>query len=160
MSARSVEEYLESLPEERRATVAAVRDTVRASLGEGYEEGIQYGMIGWYVPHSRYPAGYHCDPKQPVPFVGLGAKQRHIALYLFCIYVDPAARERFTAAWQASGHKLDMGKGCVRFKRIDQVPLQVVADAISAIPLEAFLANYEAGIPPSARKRRERAPRS
>lgn len=143
----TVEEYLAALPEDRREALDAIRKVIRKNLPKGYEEGIQYGVIGYFVPHSVYPAGYHCDPKQPLPFVHLASQKNYMAIYLFCLYMDEAAMERFTAAWRETGKKLDMGKSCVRFKKLEQVPLDVVADAIRAIPVKDFVAHYDASRP-------------
>lgn len=143
----TVEEYLAALPEDRREALNAIRKVIRKNLPKGYEEGIQYGMIGYFVPHSLYPAGYHCDPKQPLPFIQLASQKNHMALYLFCLYMDEEAMERFTTAWQQTGKKLDMGKSCVRFKKLEQVALDVVADAIRAIPVKDFVAHYDASRP-------------
>lgn len=147
------EAYLAKLSPERAEAMRAVRDAIRKGLPTGYEEGMQYNMIAWYVPHSRYPAGYHCDPKQPVPFASIASQKNHIGLYLMCIYADEAHRERFVSEWQATGKRLDMGKGCVRAKRLDDIPLDVVTRAVSRIPVDAFLAHYEKIVPPSKRRR-------
>jgi len=150
----SVKEYLDSLPEDRRKALAKVRAAVNKGLPKGYKEGIQYGMIGWAVPHKLYPAGYHCDPKQPLPFASLASQKNHMALYLMCIYGDEKHRKWFEAAWKKSGKKLDMGKGCVRFRKLEDVPLEVVTEAVSRVPVEEFVAFYEASLPKSARKKR------
>ena len=139
--------YLDSLPDDRRKAIAAVRATIRKNLPKGYAEGIQYGMLGYFVPHSVYPDGYHCDPKQPLPFIGVGSQKNHMALYLFCIYVDPKVQERFVKEWKASGCRLDMGKSCVRFKSIDDVPLDVLGKTVSRIPVKTFVKAYEASRP-------------
>ncbi|GAB4384285.1 MAG: hypothetical protein Kow0022_06380 [Phycisphaerales bacterium] len=141
--ATTVEEYLEGLCEDRRRAISAVRDVIRANLGRGYEEGMQYGMIGYFVPHRVYPPGYHCDPRQPLPFVGLASQRNHMAIYLFCIYASEEDRQWFIEAWTASGRKLDMGKGCVRFRRLEDVPLEVVGEAIRRVPVERLVAVYE-----------------
>ena len=99
--AATVEEYLAGLPEERRAALEAVRQVILANLPEGYEETMQYGMIGYVVPHRIYPPGYHCDPKQPLPFAGLGSQNQHMSLYLMCVYGHGALRAEFEAACAA-----------------------------------------------------------
>lgn len=142
--AKTVAEYLASLPEDRRATVEAVRKVIKQNLGKGYEEGMQYGMIGYFVPHSIYPAGYHCDPKQPLPFAGLASQKQAVSVYLFSVYADPATLERFVAAWKATGKKLDMGKSCIRFKRLEDVALEPIGAAVKAMPVKEFIARYEA----------------
>ena len=136
-------EYLDRLPEDRRKALQKVRAAVNRGLPKGYQEGIQYGMIGWFVPHRVYPAGYHCDPKQPVPFVGLASQKNHMSLYLMCIYGDEAQRKWFEKAWAATGKKLDMGKSCVRFKKIEDLPLELLTEAVARCPVDAFLARYE-----------------
>ena len=141
----TVKEYLAALPEDRRDALETVRQTILDALPEGYEEGMQYGMIGYYVPHSLYPAGYHCDPKQPLPFAQLASQKRHMSLYLFCIYTDEALKAWFADAWKKTGKKLDMGKGCVRFRTLDDAPLDVIAEAVSRVPVQDFIASYEAG---------------
>ena len=144
--AKTVQQYLASLPEERRATVSAVRDVIRRNLPKGYEEGMQYGMIGWHVPHSIYPAGYHCDPRQPLPFAGLAAQKNYVSLYLHSIYGIDEERRRFAEEWTRSGKKLDMGKACIRFQRLDDVPLKVVGDAVKRVPVAKLVASYEAAL--------------
>ena len=150
----AVAAYLEALPEPRRSDVRALRDTMADAMPDGYVEGIQYGMICYFVPHSRYPLGYHCDPKQPLPFASLAAQKNHIGLYLFCVYVDEAAKQAFADAWTRDGRKLDMGKGCVRVKRAADVPLDVLAATLAAFPVAAFLERYEAGLPASVKAKR------
>lgn len=140
----SVRAYLESLPSDRRAVIEAVRDAVNRALPKGYEEGIQYNMIGWFVPHSIYPAGYHCNPKEPLPFVSLANQKNHMALYLFCLYMDPVEIARFQQRWTAGGKKLDMGKSCVRFKHLEDVNLDAIGEAIGRIPVAKFVAQYDA----------------
>lgn len=155
MAATSVDEYLAALPDDRRAAVTRLRDTLRARLPVGYEEGIQYGMIGYFVPHSRYPDGYHCDRRQPVPFVGVASQKSHVGVYLFCIYTDPALYAWFVEESTKAGLKLDMGKGCVRFKKMDQIPFELLGETIARAPVDEFLRHYEAQIPPSARKKKK-----
>jgi hypothetical protein len=149
---RTVAEYLAQLPADRRAAISAVRDVIRANLDAAYEEGIQYGMLGYYVPHSVYPAGYHTDPKQPLPFAALASQKNHMALYLmgtYCGCVEGPGGETadtawFRAAWAKTGKKLDMGKSCVRFTKIENVALDVVGEAIRRVPAKVYVARYEA----------------
>lgn len=156
-AATTPKEYLDSLPPERRRAIAKLRATIRKNLPKGYKEGIQYGMLGYFVPHTLYPEGYHCDPKQPLPFLSVGNQKSHMALYLFCIYLDAKTKASFVKAWKATGKKLDMGAACVRFKSIDDVPLDVVGNAIAAIPMDAFIKTYEAILPASVKKKRKAA---
>src|SRR5579863_9673599 len=119
--ATTVADYLASLPEDRRIVISAVRDVIRKNLDPDFEEGMQYGMIGYYVPHRVYPAGYHCDPKQPLGFAALGSQKNYMSLYLMCVYGDQEQRKRFESAWAKSGKKLNMGKSCVRFTKLDDL---------------------------------------
>ena len=141
--AATVEDYLKSLPEDRRVAISAVRKVVLANLPKGYEECMSYGMIGYVVPHRIYPAGYHCDPELPLPFAGLASQKNHMALYLMTVYGDPATEKWFRRAWQAAGKKLDMGKCCVRFKKLADVPLEVIGQAIARVPVENYIARIE-----------------
>ena len=148
----TVEDYLAALPDDRREALEAVRKVILKNLPKGYEEGIQYNMIGYFVPHSLYPDGYHCDPKQPLPFASIASQKNHMGLYLFCVYCDPQGKERFVKEWKATGKKLDMGASCVRFKKLEDVPLEVLGAAIKRTPVKDFIAFYEANIPASKRK--------
>lgn len=143
-TAATVEEYLQSLPPDRRETVEAVRRTILANLDSGYEESMQSGMIGYCVPHRVYPPGYHCNPRDPLPFAGIASQKQAISLYLMGVYMSPGTQRAFREAWLKAGKKLDMGACCVRFKRLDDVPLNVVAQTIRAMPAKAYIALYEA----------------
>jgi hypothetical protein len=139
--ATTVEQYLAELPADRRAAIAAVRKVILANLDKEYEEGMQYGMIGYYVPHRLYPAGYHCDPKQPLPFACLASQKNYMSLYLMTVYEDKDTW--FRDAWAKSGKKLDMGKSCIRFKKLDDLALDVIAEAIHRMPAKKFIQVYE-----------------
>lgn len=137
--ATTVEQYLSELPPERRAVLEAVRAEIRQNLDPDYEEGIQYGMIGYYIPHRIHPAGYHCDPRQPVPYMGLAAQKNHFSLYLMPIYASPELLAWFQAEWAKTGKKLDMGKACVRFKKLEDLPLAVIGKAVKKTPVKKAL---------------------
>lgn len=139
----TVKQYLSELHPDRRDTIEAVRAVILKNLPAGYEEGIQYGMIGYYVPHRVYPSGYHCDPRQPLPFAALASQKNYMSLYLMCVYGNPEHEAWFKAAWTKTGKKLDMGKSCVRFKRLEDVPLDVVGAMIKRVPSKKFIAYYE-----------------
>ncbi len=141
--ATTVAQYLAELPEDRRAVIEAVRAVILENLPKGYEEGMLYGAIAYYVPHSIYPPGYHCDPKQPLPFGGLASQKNYISMSLMCVYDDPDHESWFRTAWEKTGKKLDMGKACIRFRKIDDVPLKVVGQAIKRVPVKKFIARYE-----------------
>jgi hypothetical protein len=136
------EAYLDELPPERAAFVARLRDLVNANLPDGYVERMSWGMIGWEVPLELYPSTYS---GQPLVYAGLAAQKNYTALYLNCVHASEARTERLRAAWAATGRKLDMGKSCLRFKRPEDVAEAVLAETIRSIPLERFVAEYEAG---------------
>jgi hypothetical protein len=139
----TVQEYLASLPEDRRTAIEAVRKVILKNLDKDYAEGIQYGMIGYYVPHSVYPAGYHCDPKQALPFAALGSQKNYMSLHLMCVYGDSEQARWFKDAWTKSGKKLDMGKACVRFKKPEDLPLEVIGELIKRVPAKKYIKGIE-----------------
>src|SRR5438046_900300 len=134
LKAASVERYLAALPQDRRSAIEAVREVILENLDKDYEEGMQYGMIGYYVPHRVFPAGYHCDPKQPLPFAALASQKGYMALYLMAVYGDADHQAWFRDAWAKTGKKLDMGKACVRFKKLADLPLSVIGEVIRRVP--------------------------
>lgn len=150
-NAATVEAHLAELPEDRRDAIQAVRDVIRANLDQDYEEGMQYGMIGYYVPHSIYPAGYHCDPRQPVPYVNLASQKNYMSLYMSVVYGDNELAEWFQAEWKKTGKKLDMGKCCIRFKKVEDLALNVIGEAIRRVPAAKYIEIYEAAIKTSGK---------
>jgi hypothetical protein len=152
--ATTVDQYLAELPGDRRDAISALRKVILKNLPKGYEEGMDYGMIGYHVPHSIYPPGYHCNPKQPLPFAALASQKNHMAFYLMCMYGDSEYETWLREAWAKSGKKLDMGKSCIRFKKLDDVPLDVIGAAIKKVPVKKYVAFYEAVINrPAAKKK-------
>lgn len=152
-SCATVEEYLRTLPAERREAIAAVHQVILDNLRDGHETRIQCGMIAYVVPHALYPAGYHCDPSQPLQYAALASQKNHMALYLMTVYGDPETAAWFRAAWTASGKRLDMGKSCVRFKKLDDLPLDVIAQVIRRVPIQAYIARVEKLLERAPRKR-------
>ncbi|MFT4538646.1 MAG: hypothetical protein ACI841_001598 [Planctomycetota bacterium] len=140
--AKSLDRYIAELPEDRREAIKKIRATIKKHLPKGYEEGMQYGMIGYFVPHSIYPDGYHCDPKQPVPFAALASQKNHMAIYLHCVYSDPKHMASLVSEWEKTGKKLNMGKSCIRFKKLEDVPLDVIGKTIQKISVKEYLATY------------------
>ena len=124
--------------------MAAVRELILANLPAGYQEGIQYGMIGYSVPHSIYPAGYHCDPTQPLPYAMLGSQKNHMAIHLCNVYGHKETQEWFLKAYKATGKRLDMGKSCVRFKKVADLPLEVIGQVIARTPVAKYVAGVQA----------------
>jgi len=151
-SAKTVNEYLRGLPHDRRKAISAVRQVILANLPKGYEERMSYGMIGYVVPHSIYPAGYRCDPKLPLPYANLASQKNHMALYVMTIYSDKATEQWFRKAWQAAGKKLDMGKCCVRFKKLEAVSLEVIGQLIARVPVKNYIARIEKVLGATSRK--------
>lgn len=147
--ATTVTAYLAGLPDDRRAALAAIRQTILANLPDGYEETMNWGMIVYQVPLARYPDTYN---GQPLAYAGLAAQKNHMAIYLIGIYADDAAREQFEAAYRATGKRFDMGKSCVRFKKLDDLPLALIGESIAAFSVEAFIGQIEKVHPPRKRK--------
>ena len=144
--AKTVADYLAELPDDRRKAIAAVRKVILENLDKDFEEGMQYGMIGYYVPYRVYPAGYHCDPRQPLPLAALGSQKNYLSLYLMCLYGDTNQSKWFEQAWKSAGKKLDMGKSCVRFKSLDDVPLEVVAEAFRRVRAADYIEHHERAV--------------
>lgn len=145
----TVDEYLAELPADRRAALEAVRNVILANLGPGFREGMQYGMIGYFVPHEVYPPGYHCDPKQPLPFAALASQKNYMSLYLMC--GDSKVNDELVKAWAKTGKKLDMGKSCIRFKGVEDLALEVIAKTIGSVSVKNLIAMYDAARSASAK---------
>jgi hypothetical protein len=140
-NATTAADYLAELPEDKRAVISAVRDVVNAHLPTGYVEGILYGMLSWHVPLEKYPNTYN---GQPIGIAGLAAQKNYHALYLMSVYGDLATEAWFKTAFEEAGKKLDMGKSCVRFKKLDDLPLDVIGEAIARLPVETLIARHDA----------------
>jgi Domain of unknown function (DU1801) len=138
-TAHTPDEYIAALPDGRREAVATVRDVVRRNLPPGFKEGVSYGMIGWYVPLERFPDTYN---GQPLGLAALASQKNYMSLYLNNVYGHLEMETWFRERWAASGKKLDMGKSCVRFKRAEDLPLDVIGEAIARTDLETYLARY------------------
>lgn len=136
------EAYIAALPPDRRAAISAVRGVIRANLDRDFAESIQWGMICYAVPHSVFPAGYHCDPDKPLPYAALASQKNYMAVYLMGPYSDPALDRWFRDAWVKTGRKLDMGKSCLRFKKLEDVALDVLAEAIRRVPAKDYVERY------------------
>ena len=144
MPASPVTEYLAALPADRRDALNEVRRGINRALPPGYQEGIQFGMISWFVPLSRYPAGYGGNPKQPLPIISLASQKSYMALHMICFYGQPALLEWFKAQYEKSGKQLDMGQGCLRFKTLPALALDVVERTVARLPVSAYAAGYQA----------------
>ncbi len=131
-AAKTPEEYMAELPTERKEAVAKLRTVIQENLPQGFSEIMNYGMLGYVVPHELYPSGYHCDPKQPLPFLGLASQKNSINFYHMGIYADPVLLDWFVTEFpKHSNAKLDMGKSCIRFKKPEHIPYELIG-ALSA----------------------------
>ena len=142
--AKTPEEYIETSPEERQDALRKLRSMFKENLPDGFEEIISYGMLGYVVPHSLYPSGYHCDPKLPLPFVGFASQKNFIAIYHMGIYSDPKLLEWFVSEFpKHSKRKLDMGKSCIRFKKPDDIPFELLGQLMQKMTPEQWISLYE-----------------
>lgn len=145
--ATSAEDYISQVPEERRETLQKLRQVINDNLPEGFEEGIQYGMIGYYVPHSVYPDGYHCDPKTPLPFMSFASQKNSINLYHSGIYAKKEIHDWWVNEYpKHASRKLDMGKSCIRFKKMDDIPFELIAELSQKMTCQEWIDLYEANI--------------
>ncbi|GAA0736023.1 MULTISPECIES: DUF1801 domain-containing protein [Flavobacteriaceae] len=145
--ASSPEDYISQVPEERQDVLKTLRKTIKANLPKGFEEGIQYGMIGYYVPHSKYPDGYHCTPEEPLPFMSFASQKNSINLYHSGIYAVPEIHDWFVNEYpKYSKYKLDMGKSCVRFKRINDIPMELIAELCTKLTPDQWIDIYETNL--------------
>ena len=137
-------EIVANCAEDRKDVMGKMRQTILESLPKGFEEGVGYGMILYFVPHTIYPAGYHCDPKQPLPFVSLASQKNFIALYHMGLYADPALLSWFTEKYKATvSSKLDMGKSCIRFKKMTDIPFELIGELMTKISVGSWIETYE-----------------
>lgn len=152
-TATTVEQYLQELPEDRREALASVHQAILSHLPEGYEQAIAYGMIAYVVPHETYPAGYHCDPKVPLPFLMLASQKNYMSLYLHGIYGQEALRDQFIEEYNKTGKKLDFGQSYLRFKKVDDLALDVIGKAIARLSVNDYVSNYEATLAKGKKKK-------
>jgi len=146
-AASTVKEYLDSLPEERKEPVKKLRETVRKHLPKGFAETMNYGMIGYVVPHSIYPAGYHCDSTQPLPFINIASQKNFIAFYHMGMYADVKLIEWFKKEYRKHTQaKLDMGKSCVRFTKPEEIPFKLIAELVAKVTPQQWIALYERNV--------------
>jgi uncharacterized protein YdhG (YjbR/CyaY superfamily) len=138
------DQYIDQLPDDRKLVVSKLRQVLRDNIPEGFEETVGYGMIGYVVPHSIYPAGYHCDPKLPLPFMGLASQKNFVALYHMGLYSNKELMSWFVDEYpKYSKAKLDMGKSCIRLKKMDQIPYELIAELSRKITVKEWIETYE-----------------
>ncbi|MEO0570728.1 MAG: DUF1801 domain-containing protein [Bacteroidota bacterium] len=147
IDAKTVDEYISKVPIERTAAISKLRATVRDHLPNGFEECINYKMIGYVVPHSLYPSGYHCDPKLPLPFINIASQKNFVALYHAGIYADKKLLDWFVAEYpKYVSTKLDMGKSCIRFKKVENIPYELIGELCQKMSTDEWIALYENNI--------------
>lgn len=145
--AKTVEAYLQEVPEARRVAFSQLRETILANLPEGFEETMSYGMIGYVVPHSRYPAGYHCSPDLPLPFANIASQKNFIALYHSGIYAVPELLDWFVKEYpKHCWRKLDMGKSCIRFKKPEEIPFELIGELMRKMSVDEWILIYEKNV--------------
>ena len=143
----SVQAYLEALPDDQKKTVSELRKTINKNLPKGFKETIGMGMIVWSVPHTSYPAGYHCDPSKPLMLIGLAATKGGVSLHHMGLYGSTSLLKWFTTEWpMRSDKKLDMGKACIRFKRPEDVPLDLIGELSTKLTPHQWVEQYESAL--------------
>lgn len=153
--AKTPDDYFATVPDDRKKAMNELRKVIKKNLPKGFSESIGYGMVGWGVPHSLYPAGYHCDPKQPLPFIGLASQKNFIAVYHMGIYAHPETLKWFTAEYQKhSKTKLDMGKSCLRFKKPENIPFELIGELCTKITPKQWIEIYESVLKSPAKKKK------
>jgi uncharacterized protein YdhG (YjbR/CyaY superfamily) len=145
--AETPENYLEQAPQDRREALKKLRDVIVANLPEGFSEGMQYGMVGYFVPHEIYPPGYHCNPSLPLPFMSFASQKNSINFYHMGMYADPELLNWFQTEFpKYSKRKLDMGKSCVRFKKFEEIPWDLIGELVKKMTPEQWISLYESQI--------------
>jgi uncharacterized protein YdhG (YjbR/CyaY superfamily) len=143
----TIQEYLDHVPEDKKEAFHQLRHTIKEHIPKGFEECMSYNMIGYVVPHSTFPEGYHCDPKQPLPFVSIAAQKNHIGLYHMGIYANKPIEDWFRAEYPNHVKtKLDMGKSCIRFKNPKKIPFDLIAQLMTKISVEEWIETYKKAI--------------
>ena len=141
------EEYIDQLPEERQVVIKKLRNIIIENIPKGFSETISYGMIGYVVPHEIYPKGYHCDPKLPLPFMSIASQKNFVALYHMGIYANKKLYEWFVEEYpKHSKYKLDMGKSCIRFKRMDDIPYDLIKELVKKMTVNEWIDLYESNV--------------
>ncbi|MDO5655157.1 MAG: DUF1801 domain-containing protein [Flavobacteriaceae bacterium] len=144
IAANSVQEYLENIPDDRKESFLKLFETIQKNIPEGFEPEMSYGMIGWVVPHRLYPAGYHCKPELPLPFLSIANQKNFIAIYHMGIYANKELYDWFTESYASQVKtKLDMGKSCIRFKKPDQIPFELIGELATKMTPENWIDVYE-----------------
>lgn len=143
----TVEDYMKNLPEDRREVMEALRKVIKKNLPKGFEETMNYGMIGYVVPHSIYPSGYHCDTKLPLPFMNIASQKNNISFYHMGIYAMPELLDWFVGEYpKHAKSKLDMGKSCIRLKKMDDIPYELIGQLVKKVSVKDWINSYETNL--------------
>ncbi|MCB9223314.1 MAG: DUF1801 domain-containing protein [Crocinitomicaceae bacterium] len=144
IEASNMDNYISKLPEDRQEAMNKLRSAIGSKIPKGFEEGMSYGMPGWVIPHSLYPSGYHCKPEEPLPFLSIASQKNFIAVYHMGIYAEPKLLKWFTEEFpKHSNKKLDMGKSCMRFKKMEDIPFDLMGELASKMTAEEWINKYE-----------------
>lgn len=145
--AETVKEYIDQLPDDRKPVIKKIRSVIKKNLPKGFKEVMSYGMIGYVVPHSIYPDGYHCTPKLPLPFLNVASQKNFVAIYHSGVYADPKLMKWFVTEYpKHNKRKLDMGKSCVRFKKMEEIPYDLIGELVSKMTVEDWIKLYEKNV--------------
>jgi uncharacterized protein YdhG (YjbR/CyaY superfamily) len=145
--ANSPEDYINQVPEERKETLKKLRKIISKNLPKGFKEGMQYNFISYYVPHTMYPDGYHCNPKEPLPFISFASQKNSVNFYHMGIYAIPEIHDWFVNEYpKYYSRKLDMGKSCIRFKKLEDIPFDLIAELCTKISVKEWIKTYESNI--------------
>jgi len=144
IEATTVTEYLNAIPAERKPYFDKLRKTIRKNLPKGFKQKLQYGMVSYVVPHSTYPDGYHCNPSDPLPFISIASQKHFIALYHNGIYANPELKEWFVNEYpKHCTRKLDMGKSCIRFRKMEEMPYELIGELVQKMSVQDWIDLYE-----------------
>lgn len=147
IEANTVKEYLDKLPSDRKKALSKLRKEIKANLPKGFKEELNYGMPGYVVPHKLYPDGYHCNPKLPLPFMNIASQKNFVVVYHMGVYSDPKIMKWFTTEYAKSTNaKLDMGKSCIRFKKLEDIPYELIGKLASKVTVDDWIKTYEKNV--------------
>lgn len=152
-ASQEVQIILDQYSDDRKPAMLKLREIVLQNLPKGFEEAVGYGMIGWCVPHSIYPAGYHCNPEEPLPFIGMASQKNHISFYHMGMYASPDLLKWFLDEYpKHSDRKLDMGKSCIRFKKPEHIPYELLGELVQKMTPDDWIQLYESVLHPNGKK--------
>ena len=153
-SAKTPDEYIDQLPEDRKDPISKLRKIINQNIDKGFSEEINYGMIDWVVPHSLYPDGYHCNPKLPLPFLSIASQKKFVAVYHMGIYASPKLLDWFVSEYlKHCSNKLDMGKSCIRFKKIENIPYDLIGELVAKMSVKDWIKLYGSNVKDSRKRK-------